>query len=143
MYSNMPCSYRQGPSLGFVAEAGRLLLWRRLEYDFLACLLLYLASYFSFFVFHFFLFLFFLPASRYVHLLRVPSSVQQPPATLSKYVFYSTCSSCLCHLYPTSSRNSFVFLFVLIITFSIFFVALISRVAFFFLLYLLLSYPVR
>ena len=64
-------------------------------------------------------------------------------STSTMYVFYSTCSSCLCHLYPTSSRNSFVFLFVLIITFSIFFVALISRVAFFFLLYLLLSYPVR
>ena len=36
------------------------LLWRRLEYDFLACcMLLCLASYFSFFVFLFFLFLFF------------------------------------------------------------------------------------
>ena len=59
--------------------------------------------------------------------LRVPSSVQQPSATLSKYVFYSTCSFCLCHLYPTPSRNSLVFY-----SFSFFFfVALISRVAFF------------
>ena len=33
-----------------------LLLWRRLEYDFLASLLLCLASYFSFFVFLFFFF---------------------------------------------------------------------------------------
>ena len=52
-------------------------------------LLLCLATYFSFFVFLFFLFLSF-PASRYVYFLRVPSSVQQPSATLSKYVFYST-----------------------------------------------------
>ena len=49
-----------------------------LEYDFLAYLLLCLDSYFSFF----FSFL------SYFYLLRVPSSVQQPPATLSKYVFY-------------------------------------------------------
>ena len=60
------------------------------------------------FLFLFFLFLFF-PASRYVYLLRVPSSAQQPSDTLSKYVFYSTCSFCLCHLYPAPSRNSFVF----------------------------------
>ena len=58
-------------------------------------LLLCLASYFSFL---FFLFLC-SPASRYVYLLRVPSSVEQPSATLSKYH----------HLYPTSSRNYFVF----------------------------------
>ena len=48
-------------------------------------------------------------ASRYVYLLRVPSSVQQPSATVSKYVFYSMCSFCLCHLYPTPSRNSLFF----------------------------------
>ena len=69
-------------------------------------LLLCLASYFSFF---FSFFSYFFPASRYVYLLRVPSSVQQPSATLSKYVFYSTCSFCLCHLYPAPSRNYFVF----------------------------------
>ena len=55
------------------------------------------------FVFHSF------HSSRYVY-LRVPSTVQQPSAALSKYVFYSTCSFCLlCHLYPTRSRNSLVF----------------------------------
>ena len=43
----------------------------------------------------------FFPTSRYVYLLRVPSSVQQPSATLEKYVFYITCSFCLCRLYPT------------------------------------------
>ena len=59
-------------------------VWRRLGYDLFACLLLCLASYFSFFVF--FSFLFFFPASRYVYLLRVPSSVQQLSATLRKYV---------------------------------------------------------
>ena len=35
-----------------------------------------------------FFFSYFFPAYRYVYLLRVPSSVQQPSATLSKYVFY-------------------------------------------------------
>ena len=45
---------------------------------------------FLLFVFRFsFLFLFFFLASRYVYLVRVPSSVQQPFATLSKYVFYT------------------------------------------------------
>ena len=63
-----------------------LLLWRRLEYDFLACLFLCLGSYFFFFVFLFFILLLFFPASRYVDLLRVPSSVQRS-ATLSKYYF--------------------------------------------------------
>ena len=71
------------------------------------------------------LYLFF-PASRHVYILRVPSFVQQS-ATLSKYVFYSTCSFCLCHLYTTApSRNYFVFFRLLF-----FFVALICRVAFF------------
>ena len=79
---------------------------------FFACLLLCLASYFSFFVFLFVLFIYFFPASRYVYFLRVTSSVQQPSATLSKYVFYSRCSFCFCHLYPTPSRNTFFFLFV-------------------------------
>ena len=54
--------------LGFVAETG----------IFVACLLLCLASCFSFFVFLFFISF---PPSRYVYLLRVPSSVQQPFAT--------------------------------------------------------------
>ena len=56
-----------------------------------------------------FLSLFCFSASRYVFFPRAPSSVQQPSATLSKYVSYSTCSFCLCHLYPTPSRNSLVF----------------------------------
>ena len=63
---------------------------------------------FLLFVFRF-SFLFFSHLSQYVYLLRVPSSVQQQSATLSKYVFYiySTCSFCLCHLYPTPSRFFF------------------------------------
>ena len=36
--------------------------------------------------------------------------MQQPSATLSKYAFYSTCSFCLNHLYPTPSRNYLVFI---------------------------------
>ena len=64
-----------------------------------------------------FVFSYFFPASRYVYLLRIPSSVQQPSSTLSKYLFYSTCYFFfLCHVYPTSSRNDFVFY-----SFSIFF----------------------
>ena len=63
-------------------------------------LLFCLASYFSCFS----------PASRYVYLLRVPSPVRQSSATLSKYVFHSVCTLCMCHLYPGSSRNSFVFI---------------------------------
>ena len=55
---------------------------------------------FRFSSFLFFRFIFF-PASRYVYIIRALSSVQQPSATLSKYVIYSTCSFCLCHLYPT------------------------------------------
>ena len=39
------------------------------------------------FSFFFSFFSYFFPASRYVYTLRVPSSVQQPSATLSKYVF--------------------------------------------------------
>ena len=73
-------------------------------------------------------------ASRYVYLL-VPSSVQQPSATLSKYAFDSACSFCLCHLYPTPSRNSLIFIRLVFV----FFVALISGGVFF----VVLSYPVR
>ena len=82
---------------------------RRLEYDFLACLRLCLASYFSFFLFFLFLFLF--PASRYVYLLRVPSSLQLLSSHLllsaNTYFIVRVLSAC-CHLYPTPSRNSFV-----------------------------------
>ena len=92
------------------------------------------------FSFFFSYFCYFFPPSRYVYLLGVPSSVQ-PSATLSKYVFCSTCSFCLCHLYPTPSRD-FLFLFFSIysVYIYIYIVALISRVAFFF---VVLSYPAR
>ena len=96
--------------LGIVAETGKFVAvetpWVRFSclLDFVPCFLL------SFF---FFFFSDFWPASRYIYRLRVLSSVQQPSATLSKYVFYSTCSFCLCHLYPTPSRNYFVFNWIL------------------------------
>ena len=52
----------QGPRLGFVAETGRLLLWRRLEYDFVACFCALLPTFrFSFFLFFLFLFFFLHP----------------------------------------------------------------------------------
>ena len=75
------------------------------------------------FLFRFFLYLLF-PASRYVYLLRVPSSVEQPSATLSKYH----------HLYPTSSRNYFVVILLVFFRSSYF-----SGGVFF----VVLSYPVR
>ena len=61
------------------------------------------------------------------YLLRVPSSVQQPSATLSAstyFVFYSTVrvlSACLCHLYPTPYlyRNSFVSFIRVVFFFSL------------------------
>ena len=88
---------------------------------------------FLLFVFHSSSLSSFFPASRYVN-LRVSSPVQQS-ATLSKYVFYSTCSF-LCHLYPTSSRNSFIFF-----SYSIFF----RRRSYFSsgVFFVVLSYPVR
>ena len=114
----------QGPRLGFVAETGRFVAmetpWVRFS-----CLLLCLASYFSFFAFLFFLFLFF-PASRYVYLLRVSSSVQPQFATVSKYLFYSTCSFCC--VICTLPHLGILLFFIRSI---FFFVALISRVSFF------------
>ena len=100
----------QGPRLGFVARDGKICCYG----DALSTIfLLAFVPCFILFVFRFFFsFLsFFFPASRHVY-LRVPSSVQQPSATLSKYVFYSTCSFCLCHLYPTPSRIFLKILFV-------------------------------
>ena len=70
------------------------MLCQRLEYGFLACLLLCLASYFSFFVFSFLSVLIFFPASRYVYLLPVHSPVQQPSATLSAYFMVRVLSAC-------------------------------------------------
>ena len=97
----------QGPRLDFVAETGRFVAmetpWVRFSCSlaFVPCFLLFVV------LFSFLSYLF--PASWYVY-LRVPSSVQQPAATHSKYVFYSACSFCLlCHLYPTPCRSSFVF----------------------------------
>ena len=101
------------------------MLWRRLEHDFLACFCALLPTFrFSFF-FSFFSYFFLHPDMFY--LLRVPSSVQQPSATLSKYVFLvrvlSACVICtLPHLGIVLFFYSFSFFF---------FVALISRVAFF------------
>ena len=85
----------QGPRLGFVAETGRFVAmetpWVRFS-----CLLAFVPCFLLFvFRFSFLSFLNFFPSSRYVYVLRVPSSVQQPSATLSKCVFYSTCSFCL------------------------------------------------
>ena len=90
------------------------LLWRRLEYDFLACLLAFVPC-FLLFVFLFFLFLFFsLHPGMFIFFvsLRLCSSHLLLSASTSKYVFYNARSFCLCHLYPNPSRNSLVFLFV-------------------------------
>ena len=85
---------------------------------------------FLLFVFRFsFIFLFFFPASRFVYLLRVPSSVQQPSATLSKYVFCSTCF--FCSLVCTLSHLGILFFFFIRLLFFVVRVAVISRVTFF------------
>ena len=99
-----------------------MLLWRRLEHDFLACFCALLPTFrFSF------LFSYFFPASRYAYLLRVPSSVQQPPPTLaSTYFLPRVLSACVIRTPP--HLGIFLFFYSSGI---IFFVALISRVVFF------------
>ena len=73
----------------------------------LACFCALLPTFrFSFF---FSFFSYFFPASRYIYLLRVPSSVLQPSATLSKSVFYNTCSFYLSFVpYPISEFFCFL-----------------------------------
>ena len=104
--------------VGFAMETPRVRFFCLLA--FVPCFLLRVFR-FSFLSFRFF------PPSRYVYPLRVPSSVQQPSSTLSKYVLYSTCSFCLRHLYPAPSR----FLFFFYSCSICFFVARFSRVPFF------------
>ena len=126
----------QGLRLRCVAETGRFVAMET-PYLRFSCLLAFVPCFLFLvfrFSFHSFPVLFF-SASLNVHLLRVPTSVQQPFSTLGMYVFYSKRSLCLCHLYPTPCRNSFVFFLV-----SYFFRC------FFFLgwrFFVVLSYPVR
>ena len=70
----------------------------------LACLLLCLASYFRF--------SFFFRTSPYVYLSSCPfvSAGAICYSQEQQYGIYSTCFFCLCHLYPTPSRNYFVFI---------------------------------
>ena len=85
----------QGSRLGIIAETVPSRLYSRDRKircygDALSTIfLLAFVPCFLLFVFLFFLALVFSPSSRYVYLLRVPSSVQQS-ATLSKYVFYGS-----------------------------------------------------
>ena len=74
--------------------------------------------------------IFFFPASRYVYFPRVPSSVQQSSATLSKYIpgtyfIVRVLSACVIYTLPHLG------IILLLIRLVFFFVALISRVAFF------------
>ena len=82
---------------------------------------------FLFFVFLFISFLFF--SCIPVCLSSCPFVCAATICYSQQVLFYSTCSFRLCHLYPTPFRSSSVFLRLVF-----FFVALISRVAFFFLL---------
>ena len=91
---------------------------------------------FLLFIFFFFLFFFFscipvcLSSSR-------PFVCAQPSTTLSKYVFHSTCSFCLCHLpYPISD----FFCFFLFVKYLFFFRSSYFSGGVFF---VVLSYPVR
>ena len=121
---------QQGPRLGFAAETGRFVAMKTPFVRFsclpapVPCFLLFFSLFFLFFLF--FLFLFFScipvclsPSCPFVCAAAICYSQQVR--------IYSTCSFCLCHLYPTPSRNSFVFY-----SFSFFFIVLVSRVAFFF-----------
>ena len=78
------------------------------------------------FRFSFFLFFSCISVCFFIFLVSFYLSVQKPFDTLSKYVFYSTCSFCLFHLHPTPSLNSLFF-----VSLVFFFVARISRVTFF------------
>ena len=90
-------------------------------------LLLCLAACFSFF---FYIFLF-SPASQYAYVLRVPLSVQQPSATLSRYVFYIYSACCFCSCHCILPHLGILLFFIRLVFFS---VALISGVAFLLLL---------
>ena len=117
----------RGSRLGFVAETRRFFAFEMPSAGF-SCLYTFVPC-FLLFVFRFAFISYFFPASRYVYLLRVTSSVQQPSVALSKLVLYSTCSFWLCHLYPTPTLLQLsCFSFV-----NFFFVALIFPVTFIFL----------
>ena len=88
----------------------------------LACFCALLPTFrFSFF---FFPYSYVFPASRHVYRLRVPSSVQQPSATLSRFIVRVLSACVICTLPHLGIVSFFVRL-------AFFFVALISRVAFF------------
>ena len=96
----------QGPRLGFVliAETGRCVAmetpWVRCS-----CFCALLPT------FRFSFSYFFLHPGKFISFvsLRLWSSHLLLSAS-TRYVFYSACSFCLCHLYPTPSRSSFVFI---------------------------------
>ena len=93
-------------SLGFVAETGRFVG----DGDALSTIfLLAFVPCFLLFVFRFsFLFFVFLHPGMFI--FSVPLRLCSSHLLLSaSTVFYCKCSFCLCHLYPTPSRNSFVF----------------------------------
>ena len=77
---------------------------------FVACFLL--------FFFLFFVSFFFSLRPGMFYLFRVPSSVQQPSATLSKYVFYSTFSFCLLSFVSYLIAESFCFFIRVVFLFS-------------------------
>ena len=118
----------QGPRLGFVAETGEdLLLWGRLEHDFLACLRLCLASYFSIFVFLFFSCFFHLHRDEITFFVsrRLCSSHLLLSASTYFIFIVRVLSACVICTLPNLG-----FFFFLIRLAFFFFVALISRVAF-------------
>ena len=81
-----------------------LLLWRHLEYDFLV----FVPCFLPFIFFPLFLILSCIPirlSSPCSFVCGAAICYSQQVRTLD----YSTCSFCLCHLYPTSSPNYFIF----------------------------------
>ena len=78
-----------------------------IEHDFLACLRLRLASYFSFFVFLFFSY-FFLHPGMFISFVSLRLFSSHLLLSVSTYFIVRVLSAC-CVIYPTPSRNSFVF----------------------------------
>ena len=110
----------QGPVSARCSRDGKICCYRdAFEYDFLAWLLLCLASYFSFF---FSFFSYFFPPCRYVLSSSCPFVCATAICYSPQVCIYSTCYFCLCHLYPTHLGILLFFY-----SFSIFFVALISH----------------
>ena len=90
----------QGPRLGFVAETGNLLLWRRLAYDLLlACCCALLPTFrFSFFVYFL---VFFLHPGMFIFFLSLRLCSSHMLLSASTYFVVRVLSACVICTLPT------------------------------------------